>query len=142
MGSKNPPAPLRPTLIFDTDVAIWILRGAPSALTFARATPPERRLMSVVSKLELLERCRNRREQRAVEELLNGWFGEIVPVDASISRLAVRLMQQFGLTHRPGMADVLIAATALETGEPLATSNLKHFRFIPGLAIEPFKAPR
>ncbi len=128
-------------MIFDTDVTIWILRGEPRALDFARATPPDRRLMSVVSELELLEGCRNQREQRAVEELLNGWFGEIIPVDVGVSRVAVRLMQQFGLSHRPGMADVLIAATALETGEALATSNLKHFRFVPGLAIEPFKAP-
>lgn len=127
-------------MIFDTDVAIWLLRGEPSALSFARATPPDRRLISVVSELELLEGCRNRREQHAVEELLNGWFGEIVPVDAGVSRMAVRLMQQFGLSHRPGMADVLIAATALETGEPLATSNRKHFRFIPVLEIQPFSA--
>jgi predicted nucleic acid-binding protein len=128
-------------LIFDTDVTIWILRGESRALDFARATPPERRLMSVVSQLELLEGCRNRREQRAVEELLNGWFAEIIPVDAGVSRLAARLMQQFGLSHRPGMADVLIAATALQTGDTLATSNVKHFRFVPGLVIEPFKAP-
>jgi predicted nucleic acid-binding protein len=98
--------------------------------------------MSVVSELELLEGCRNRREQRAVEELLSGWFAEIIPVDAGMSRLAVRLMQQFGLSHRPGMADVLIAATALETSQPLATSNVKHFLFVPGLEIEPFKAPK
>jgi predicted nucleic acid-binding protein len=127
-------------LIFDTDVAIGMLKGAPSALSFARATAPDRRLMSVVSELELLQGCRNQREQQAVEELLHGWFAEIFPVDPGISRLAVRLMQQFRLSHGPGMADVLIAATALEKGEPLATGNLKHFRFVPGLAIEAFKA--
>jgi predicted nucleic acid-binding protein len=96
----------------------------------------------VISELELLEGCRDQREQRAVEELLQGWFAGVVPLDARISQVGVRLMRKFGLSHGPGTADVLITATALETGEPRATSNLKHFRFVPGLTIEPFKALR
>lgn len=125
-------------MIFDTDIAIWMLRGEPSALAFASAVPPDKRLMSVVSQLELLQGCRDRREQRALEELLRGWFSEIVPVDAKVCHSAVGLMRQFALSHRPGAADVLIAATALQTGEPLATANVRHFRFVPGLLIEAF----
>ena len=126
-------------MIFDSDIAIWMLRGHPSALKFARGFSPDQRLLSVISQLELLQGCRDQREQRALEELLGGWFGEITPLDAGISRRAVRLMKEFGLSHRPSAADTLIAATALEVGESLATGNVKHFRFVPGLVIRPFR---
>jgi predicted nucleic acid-binding protein len=37
------------------------------------------------------------------------------------------------------VADVLIAATALDCGEVVATANVKHFDFIPGLVVKPFR---
>jgi predicted nucleic acid-binding protein len=48
-------------------------------------------------------------------------------------------MREFGRSHQPSAPDTLIAATALETGEALATGNVKHFRFVPGLVIRPFQ---
>jgi predicted nucleic acid-binding protein len=126
-------------MIFDSDIAIWMLRGDSSALEFARACPPDQRTLSVISHLELLQGCRDQREQQALEELLSNWFGEIAPLDAGISRRAVSLIREFGLSHRPSAADALIAATALQAGETLATGNVKHFRFVPGLAIRPFQ---
>jgi predicted nucleic acid-binding protein len=126
-------------MIFDSDIAIWILRGDARAMKFAQGFSPEERLLSVVSHLELLQGCRHRREQQDLEELLSGWFGEILPLDTRISRRAVLLMREFGLSHRPSASDLLIAATALEAGEALATGNVKHFRFVPGLVIRPFQ---
>ena len=126
-------------MIFDSDIAIWMLRGDTSALRFARDFSPDQRTLSVVSQLELLQGCRDQREQRALGELLNGWFGEVTPIDPGISRRAVVLMREFGLSHRPSPADALIAATALEAGETLATGNVRHFRFVPGLVIKPFQ---
>lgn len=126
-------------MIFDSDIAIWMLRGDASALKFARGISPDQRTLSVVSQLELLQGCRDRREQRALEELLNGWFSEVTAIDSGISRRAVVLMREFGLSHRTSPADALIAATALEAGEALATGNVRHFRFVPGLVIKPFQ---
>ena len=126
-------------MILDSDIVIWMLRGDSSALKFAKAYSPERRNISVVTQLELLQGCRDSREQRAFEELLAGWFDEVVPLDAGISRRAVSLMREFGLSHRPSAADALLASTALEAGETLATGNIKHFRFVPGLVIKPFR---
>ena len=125
-------------MIFDTDIVIWMLRGDFSALNFAHGCSPEQRILSVISELELLQGCRDQREQRALQELLSGWFAEIVPLDPGIGRRAVSIMREFGLSRRPSAADTLIAATALEAGEPLATGNVRHFRFVPGLVISPF----
>ena len=33
------------------------------------------------------------------------------------------------------LADLLIAVTALDLGYSVATTNVRHFRFIPGLSI-------
>ncbi|MEO7028653.1 MAG: type II toxin-antitoxin system VapC family toxin [Acidobacteriaceae bacterium] len=39
--------------------------------------------------------------------------------------------------HIP-FADLLIGATALSVGYAVLTSNLRHFRLIPGLSVTPF----
>jgi hypothetical protein len=53
-------------MILDSDSVIWMLRGDFSALKFARSFPAGQRLLSVISQLELLQGCRNRREQHAL----------------------------------------------------------------------------
>ncbi len=48
-------------------------------------------------------------------------------------------MESFVLSRRPQVSDVLIAATALQHDEVLATANLNHFDFVPGLKLGPFR---
>lgn len=125
-------------MILDSDVVIWMLRKNPKALRFARSLDASECNLSVVSYLEILRGCRDGEEVRALTELFGEWFAEIVPLSPEISASAVSLMQKFALSHRPGVDDTLIAATALDRGEPLATGNVKHFKFIPGLVLRKF----
>jgi len=74
-----------------------------------------------------------------VQEFVSGAFSEVVPITEAISEAARQIMERLALSHRPDVADVLIAATALNRGEVLATANVKHFDFIPGLVIKPFR---
>jgi predicted nucleic acid-binding protein len=53
--------------------------------------------------------------------------------------MAARLMERYLLAKRPQVEDMLIAATALSRGEALATGNLKHFNFVPGLSLKSFR---
>ena len=108
MGEENPQASVFLTLIIDTDVLVWYLKKRPEAAAFIQGVSPGERRVSVVSVLELLHGCRNRIEFQDAEEFVEGAL------------------------------DTLIAATALEEGETLATGNVKHFRFIPGLTIKAF----
>ena len=48
-------------------------------------------------------------------------------------------MEEFVLAYRLGVEDALIAATALERQDALATGNDKHFRMIPGLELKVFR---
>ena len=138
MGQENPQAPVLPALIIDTDILVWYLKKCPAAAAFIEAIPPGERRVSVVSVLELLHGCRNRGELRDAEEFIEDALTEVVPVTPSICVAAHRLMRQFVLSNKPGALDTLIAATALEASETVATGNVKHFNFIPGLTIRPF----
>ena len=126
-------------MIFDSDVVIWMLRRHPKAIRFARAVDPAERNVSVVSYLEVLRGCRDRREASDLAEFMREWFTEVIPLKGEIGDRAVSLMGQFALSHRPGVDDMLIAASALDRRERVATGNVKHFDFIPGLVVYRFQ---
>ena len=58
-----------------------------------------------------------------------------IAVDEAISRTAATLGHRWRPSHSGlAMADLLIAATAVELGAPLATANVRHFPMLAGLA--------
>ena len=57
-----------------------------------------------------------------------------VPVDSAIATRAGDLGREWRSKGRSlAVTDLVVAATALETGRPLATSNLRDFPMFPGL---------
>jgi predicted nucleic acid-binding protein len=66
----------------------------------------------------------------------------LVPIDESISYLAASLFEDHRLVDGLGITDALIAATARENGETLATGNIRHFRGIPNLSLKTFRPAR
>jgi predicted nucleic acid-binding protein len=126
-------------LIFDTDILVWVHRGHPGAAQFVNRVPAEERNLSAISYLELLYGTRDRTDLRSVQNMVTDLFAEVVPVSERISASAARLMESYVLAHRVDVSGVVIAATALERHETLATANRKHFRFIPGLNVRAFR---
>ncbi|RPI89001.1 MAG: type II toxin-antitoxin system VapC family toxin [Planctomycetaceae bacterium] len=43
--------------------------------------------------------------------------------------------------HAHGDADLIIAATALDSGRELVTGNTKHFLWIPGIVVDDWRTP-
>jgi tRNA(fMet)-specific endonuclease VapC len=126
-------------LIFDTDILVWVLRRHVPAVEFVEHVPLAERKVSAVSRLELLYGCRDRIQLQRLQKHIDAQYAEIIPLSEMISVTAGRLMETFVLSRRPQVNDVLIAATALQHGEALATANLKHFDFVPGLKLRPFR---
>ena len=126
-------------MIFDTDILVSVQRGHRGAAQFVNSVPPGDRNLSVISYLELLYGTRDRDDLKKALSMVADLFAAVVWIDESISAKAVRIMESFVLAHRPDASDALIAATALERQEPLATGNHKHFRFIPGLDLKIFR---
>jgi len=116
--------------VLDTTVVIDHLRGMPAAGHYLRsltAVPT----CSEVTRAEVLQGLRSA-ERRAAEALFTvlHW----VDVDERIARRAGELGRRYRRSH-PGLAlaDLLIAATALELAQPLVTLNVRHFPMFPRL---------
>jgi predicted nucleic acid-binding protein len=110
--------------VLDTTVLIEHLRGVPAARDYLRSLTSVP-TCSEVTRTEVLQGLRSS-ERRAAEALFAAlrW----ADVDEPIARRAGDLGRRYRRSH-PGLAlaDLLIAATALELGQPLATLNVRHF---------------
>ncbi len=58
-----------------------------------------------------------------------------IAINMTISQQFIILMENYCLSHKPGLPDALIAATAIVCHSPLYTLNTKHFQFIPDIAL-------
>ncbi len=121
-------------LLVDTDILVDASRGVPEAIEFLKQAEAQGTLsISVITRMELLAGCRDKREQREVEQFLKRFT--LVPLNEVSSQLAVELLTRYRLSHGLQIPDALIAATALASGHSLATKNQKHFRPISDLKL-------
>jgi predicted nucleic acid-binding protein len=127
-------------MIFDSDVLIWLSRGDPDAIAWVESTPD--RALSVVTLMEILQGVRSRTEMQQTQASLRNLGFRVLPLSQPIGHLAAGLIEEHTLAHGLHMPDALIAATAIEAGEVLATANLRHFRPIQRLALKPFHPRR
>lgn len=124
------------TMLVDTDVLIWHLRGYPQAAH--RLDALDSLAMSAVSYMELLQGMRNKAELAALSKMLERRAAAILPLTPAITQRALALMESMVLSHGLQMADALVAATALEHGLTLLTGNVKHFASVDSLVLERF----
>jgi predicted nucleic acid-binding protein len=124
-------------MIFDTDVLVWAARGnLRAARTIDAATD---RALSIVSFMELLQGARTKLETRQIRQSLRQLQFRILPLSETIGATAAAIIEQHALAHGIQVADALIAATAIEEGQPLCTANVKHFRPISSLSRVAFR---
>jgi predicted nucleic acid-binding protein len=127
-------------ILVDSDVLIAHLRGIPAArdwlLAARRHTGPL--AASVISVAEITGGMRSG-ERREVTRLLDTL--QALPVNRPIAVRAGELRRTYHRSHNAiGIADYLIAATALVSGCELATLNVRRFPMIEDLAA-PFDLP-
>ncbi len=128
-----------PPLTFDTDVLIWYFRANDKARRFLLRVPYRKRAMSSLVMMELLQGCRDGTEIGEIEAFCVQNISRVFNPDAPICHRAIGLIKRHALSDGLRVVDALIAATALEHGYALATANMKHYRFIAGLKLLPFK---
>jgi predicted nucleic acid-binding protein len=127
-------------VIFDTDVLIWASRLDPSAKAFVLAEKD--RAASIVTLMELLDGAKSKADMMTIRQFFVDLEIRLIPIDEPISYLAANLIEDHRLTNGFGITDALIAATARENGETLATANMRHFRGIPNLSLHAFRPSR
>jgi predicted nucleic acid-binding protein len=127
-------------MIFDSDVVIWASRGDAEAASWidADASPA----MSVVTLMEVLQGARSILDMRRTRQLIRGLQFRVLPLTESIGSAAMALIEEHTLTNGLQLADALIAATAIDAGEVLATGNVRHFRAVRRLEVKAFRPRR
>lgn len=123
-------------MIIDTDVLIWELRGNAKAKEVIHQNIPFS--ISVVTYIELVQGMRNRQELNKFIKQITKWNTRIIQINNDISTRAMIFIEDFSLSHSMQLADALIAATCISSGEPLLTANEKHYKHIPNLQIIKF----
>ena len=124
------------TVLVDTDVLIWHLRGYGQATR--RLDLEDTLTLSAVSYLEVLQGIRNKAELAALKKMLERRSAAVLPITEAIAQQAVSLIESLSLSHGLQMGDALIAATALEHQLPVLTGNVKHFAAVEHLLLEGF----
>jgi predicted nucleic acid-binding protein len=124
-------------VLFDTDVLIWVFRGHPAAAQ-AVEDAAERHL-SIVTYMELLQGARDRHDVKTMKNFLADLAFETLPLSEAIGHRAAIYMEEYALKVAMGVADALVAATAVEHHLTLCTANRKHYQPIQELNIKLFR---
>ena len=130
--------PLIPCTLLDTDIFSEFLRGRNAAVAVRAAQYQSIYGRFTICAMTVMEMCSGwqRRGQQAriatVMHRIGGW--EVLAITAEIAALAGRMDGDLIRTGQPiGIADALIAATALQHGLVLATGNGTHYQRLPAL---------
>jgi tRNA(fMet)-specific endonuclease VapC len=133
--------------LLDTDILSEILKGRnPRVLEVAEKylARHQRFTFSAITFYEILRGFRANQALRAVNEFLRlAEDSDILPISISILKRAADLWgdaRQGG--HPRNDADLMIAATAMETRRVLVTGNAPHFAWIPGLSLADWRSAR
>ena len=124
-------------MLFDTDVLIWALRGDVNSAKVIDET--ERRYISAVNYMELMQGARDKTEQRQIKNFLAALEFEVLPINEAVSHRASIFIEEYALKSGIQLADALVFATACEHSQCLCSANQKHFRVIESLESKVFK---
>jgi predicted nucleic acid-binding protein len=118
--------------LVDTDVLIDVQRGHPPAVSWFSGLTTLPAVPGLVV-MELIQNFRNRREVRQVMRLISP-LQLVWPTDAD----CVRALSDFAIyhpSHKLGLLNALIAASAVGRSATLFTFNVKHYQVVQGLKV-------
>jgi hypothetical protein len=117
-------------VLVDTDVMVDFLRGHPKAIALVQAQSVGIILSSIVA-AEIYAGVRDEEELNTLDSLIQ--LFRVVPVSPELARAGGLYKKEYGKSHGVGLADAIIAATALAENADLSTLNTKHYPMIKGL---------
>ena len=123
-------------MLFDTDVLIWALHGSEKAAK--EIDDDDKRFISAVNYMELMQGARNKHEQTLIKQFLSALDFTVLPITEAVSHRAMIFIEEYALKSGIQLADALVFATACENSLTLCSSNQKHFRSIASLDSKAF----
>ena len=124
-------------MLIDTDVLIWLFRGRASAHNAIEQLDSVQ--LSAVTYMEMVQGMRNNEEFRLFRRTIHDHQWKIIPLNENISHRASVYIENHALSHGLTMADSLIAASAIESGLPLMSANVRHYRVITELTLSTYR---
>ncbi len=123
-------------LLLDTTVLIDLSRGNTDASDFIDSQRKSGVLLavSVISAMELVVGCRNKREVANAQQLVSDF--SVLQINPAISAQTYDWLLSYSKSHGLLIPDALIGATALIHEMVLATDNVRDFKVLPGLRSE------
>ena len=120
-------------ILFDTDAFIELMRRNAEVIDFVKGIDLSSIYINPIIKAEIQFKAVNKRDLAVVNSRIETY--PVIPLDDDISEKFSELFERFTLSHRPGVADMLIASTAISYDIPLFTLNTGHFNFIRELKL-------
>ena len=125
-------------IIVDSDVMVDFLRGYPPAIKWLQANRDEEIMLPGFVVMELVQGCRTKSEQKALEKRLKNYG--IIWASADTCNEALSVFANAYFTHHLGLLDAIIGQMAVEQNCPLYTFNRRHYEGVPNLKIiEPYQ---
>ncbi|MBW1693830.1 MAG: type II toxin-antitoxin system VapC family toxin [Deltaproteobacteria bacterium] len=118
------------SFLLDTDVLVDFLRGYGKAVAFVNAQS-FRIILSSIVVAELYAGVKGDAEQAVLENFVS--LFRIVPVSAEIAKAGGLYKRDYAKSHGVGLADAILAATAVAENAALKTLNTKHYPMLKGL---------
>jgi predicted nucleic acid-binding protein len=112
------------SVLLDTDVLVEYLRGSDEAGHFVEGLKGDL-IISAITVAELWAGVKGKEEESALDRFLLAL--RVIAVDNEVGKQGGLLRQQFGPSHGTGLADALVAASAMKERATLVTFNTNHF---------------
>jgi tRNA(fMet)-specific endonuclease VapC len=120
-------------VLIDTSVWIEFIRQNPLTIAQIQKIGADNLAINSIIKAELYRGARNKTEFQALKRQ----FGKMPNyfLNEQIARKFEQLIVSYGISHRIGIADALIAGTAIVNSLELFTYNVSDFDFIADLKL-------
>lgn len=120
-------------ILCDTDVLIHSLKGDAKTKQRLAAISSERIAISIITYAEILKGAQNKVDFEVIKTIISKF--KIYPLSEEISQIFNGHVINYTLSHRIGIPDALIAATAISNNVKLFTYNTRDFNFIPEVKL-------
>ena len=120
-------------ILCDTDVLIEFYKNTAHVLQELHIIGQSHLAVSAITQAELYFGALNKAELNKIRTHLQSISR--IALDTMISDTFLTLMETCALSHKLGLPDAIIAATAIVHHLPLYTLNTKHFQFIPEIEL-------
>ncbi len=117
-------AVMKKPVLPDTDILVDFLRGHEKAVSFIRKYDSDI-ILSAMVVAELYAGVKGESEETVLGEFVS--LFRVVPVTAEIARTAGMYKRDYGSSHGIGLADAVVAATAMAENADLKTINTRHY---------------